>query len=167
VNCILPGLQRTESILMPRPFVNRINAVRSALLQPGFVWFGERARRALWFTGGAIAMLLGLIGLFLPLLPTVPFLLLAAMCFSRSCRRCERWMLNHPRFGPPLRDWREHRAVSLGVKRFATLMMAISALAAWWVLVSPWRWLPTAACAAVAWWLWRLPLRVPSRDAAA
>ena len=165
MNCILPGLQRTESIRMPRPFVNRTNALRSALLQPGSTWFGERARRALWFTCGAIAMLLGLIGLFLPLLPTVPFLLLAAMCFSRSSRRCERWLLDHPRFGPPLRNWREHRAVSLGVKRFTTLMLTISAVAAWWMLASPWRWLPGAACAAVAWWLWRLPVRLPTHDA--
>ena len=64
---------------MLRPCVSSINAVRSALLQPGFTWFRERARRALWFTGGAIAMLVGLIGLFLPLMPTVPFLLLAVM----------------------------------------------------------------------------------------
>ena len=132
-------------------------------------WFarlGDRGVRALWFSAGSIAILLAIIGVFVPLMPTVPFLLLAAMCFSRSCRRCERWMLNHPRFGPPLRDWREHHAVSLGVKRFATLMMAISSFGAWWVLESPWRWLPGTACAAVAWWLWSLPTRVVTHGAA-
>jgi uncharacterized protein len=126
-------------------------------------WFarlGDNGVRALWFSAGVLAILLAIIGAFVPLLPTVPFLLLAAWCFSRSCRRCERWMLNHPRFGPPLRDWREHHAVSLFVKRFATAMMAISSLGAWWVLESPWRWLPASACAIVAAWLWSLPTRV-------
>jgi uncharacterized protein len=128
-----------------------------------FARFGDHGVRVLWFSAGSIAVLLGVIGVFLPLMPTVPFLLLAAWCFSRSCRRCERWMLNHPRFGPPLRDWREHRAVSLFVKRFATGMMAISSFGAWWALESPWRWVPASVCGAVAWWLWSLPTRHPAR----
>ncbi|MFZ2649608.1 MAG: YbaN family protein [Burkholderiaceae bacterium] len=117
----------------------------------------EQTRRALWFSAGSFSVLLGVVGLFLPLMPTVPFLLLAAMCFSRSSTRCERWLLEHPRFGPPILAWREHHAVPLWVKQFATLMMTISCTAAWWVLPSPWRWLPALVCAAVAAWLWRLP----------
>ncbi len=119
----------------------------------------EQTRRAFWFAAGCLAVLVGLVGLFLPLLPTVPFLILAAFCFSRSCRRCERWMLEHPRFGPHIRDWREHHAVALRIKQLATSMMAISSLGAWWILPSPWRWLPALACATVALWLWRLPTR--------
>ena len=110
-------------------------------------------------------MLLGVIGLFVPVMPTVPFLLVALWCFSRSCARCERWLLEHPRFGPPLRDWREHRAVSLKVKRIAISMMAISSVASAWVLESPWRWVPAICCAAVGWWLWHLPTRAAA-DAA-
>jgi uncharacterized protein len=102
------------------------------------------------------------VGLLLPLLPTVPFLLFSAFCFSRSCERCERWMLEHPRFGPPIRDWREHHAVPLRVKQFAILMMAFSSAGSWWLLPSPWRWLPALVCTAVAWWLWRLPTRAPA-----
>ena len=116
-------------------------------------------RRALWFSAGSLAMLAGIVGIFLPLLPTVPFMLLALMCFSRSCERCERWLLEHPRLGPPLRDWREHRAVPLRAKQLATLMMATSSLGAWWVLPAPQRWWPAAVCVVVAWWLWRLPTR--------
>ncbi len=119
----------------------------------------EQTRRAFWFVLGCLAVLLAAVGLFLPLLPTVPFLLFAAFCFSRSCRRCERWMLEHPRFGPHIRDWREHHAVSLRVKQFATSMMAISSAGSWWFLPTPWRWLPALACAAVTWWLWSLPTR--------
>jgi uncharacterized protein len=119
----------------------------------------EHTRRILWFTAAGISMLLALVGLFLPLLPTVPFLLFAAFAFSRSCARCERWMLEHPRLGPPIRDWREHRAVPLRVKQFATAMMAVSCLGSWWLLPSPWRWLPALVCTGVAAWLWSLPTR--------
>jgi uncharacterized protein len=119
----------------------------------------EHTHRVLWFAAGGLAVLLAVVGLFLPLMPTVPFLLLAAYCFSRSCERCERWLLEHPQFGPKIRDWREHHAVSLRVKQFATLMMTISCAGSWWVLASPWRWLPALVCAAIAGWLWRLPTR--------
>ena len=123
---------------------------------------GARVRRVLWNAAGGLAVLAGIVGLFLPVLPTVPFLLLAVMCFSRGCRRCERWLLEHPRFGPPLRDWREHHALPLRAKQSATVMMAGGAFVAWWLLPEPVRWLPAPACAAVAWWMWRLPTR--SRD---
>lgn len=118
--------------------------------------------RALWFAGGALSLLAALVGVLLPLWPTVPFLLLALLCFSRSSARCERWMLEHPRWGPLLRDWREHRAVPLRAKQWATVAMAVSSFAAWWVLSGPPRWAPAAACALVALWLWRLPTRPPS-----
>ena len=118
--------------------------------------------RALWFAAGIVAGLVAVIGFFVPLLPTVPFLLVALWCFSHSCARCERWLLEHPRFGPQLRDWREHRAVSLEVKRFAIVMMAISSVTSAWMLESPWRWVPGLCCAAVGWWLWRLPTRALS-----
>lgn len=118
-----------------------------------------RATRALWVVAGALALLAGLVGVLLPLVPTVPFLLLAALCFSRGCQRCERWLLEHPRFGPPLRDWREHRALPLRVKQGATLMMAGGAAIGWWLLPLSVCWLPAAACGLVAWWMWRLPTR--------
>lgn len=117
--------------------------------------------RALWFAGGALSLLAAFVGVLLPLWPTVPFLLLALLCFSRSSERCERWMLEHPRWGPLLRDWREHRAVPLRAKQWATVAMAVSSFAAWWALSGPQRWAPAATCALVAAWLWSLPTRPP------
>jgi uncharacterized protein len=108
---------------------------------------------------GAFALLLGAIGIFLPLLPTVPFVLLAAWCFSRGSERWERWMLAHRVFGPIVRDWRATRAVPLRAKQLASLMMAGGSLWAWWLLPASFGWLPAVCCAAVAWWMWRLPTR--------
>jgi L-threonylcarbamoyladenylate synthase len=124
----------------------------------------EPSLRWLWMAAGCAALLLGGIGLFLPLLPTVPFVLLAAWCFSRGSRRWERWMLQHPRLGPIVRDWREHRAVPLRAKQLATAMMAVSsAIAAWW-LPARVGWIPGACCLAVAVWLWRLPTRAAGSE---
>ncbi len=53
--------------------------------------------RALWLTAGVVALLVGGVGVFVPLLPTTPFVLLSAFCFSRGCVRCENWLLAHPR----------------------------------------------------------------------
>ena len=104
-----------------------------------------------------VALALGVLGVFLPLLPTTPFVLLAAFCFSRGSERVERWLLAHPRFGPMVRDWRAHHAVPRRAKQLATLMMTAGSAWAAWVMPSPWRWLPALCCAGVAAWLWRLP----------
>lgn len=69
---------------------------------------------------------LGVVGAFLPLLPTTPFLLLAVACFTRSSPRLEAWLMNHPRFGPPLQDWRRSGAISRKAKIAAVSLMAAS-----------------------------------------
>lgn len=80
--------------------------------------------RGLWLAGGLIALCLGVVGVVLPLIPTVPFLLLAAFCFARSSVRLHDWLVNHPRLGPPLRAWRERGAISAKAKRLASLSIA-------------------------------------------
>ena len=122
---------------------------------------GRRWLRGLWLLAGAVALGLGLLGIFLPLLPTTPFVLLAAFCFSRGSQRWEHWLLHHPRLGPMVLDWRRHHAVPLRAKQLATLMMAASSAWAWWVIPSAWRWAPGISCACVLIWLWRLPTRQP------
>jgi uncharacterized membrane protein YbaN (DUF454 family) len=119
----------------------------------------HRWLRVLWLLGGWLALGTGIVGVFLPLLPTTPFVLLAAFCFSRGSARWEHWLVSHPRWGPMVRDWRRHRAVPLRAKQLATVMMSLSCLWAWWVIPSVWRWAPAISCACVAAWLWQLPTR--------
>jgi uncharacterized membrane protein YbaN (DUF454 family) len=118
-----------------------------------------RWQRWIWLICGGICLLTGIVGIVLPLLPTTPFVLLAAFCFSRGSARYEQWLLVHPRFGPMVRDWRAHRAVPLRAKQAATAMMALSSTAAWWVLPPHLRWIPGVCCTGVAIWLWSLPTR--------
>jgi uncharacterized membrane protein YbaN (DUF454 family) len=115
--------------------------------------------RGLWLAAGVASLVLGVIGIALPLVPTVPFVILAAFCFSRGSHRWERWMLEHPRLGPIVRDWREHRAVPLRAKQLATVMMATSCIGTYFFAPLKFAWIPTALCTAVAIWLWRLPTR--------
>jgi uncharacterized protein len=80
-------------------------------------------RRRLWISAGFLSLVLGIIGIPLPLLPTTPFLLLAAFCFSRGSDKFHDWLVNHAHFGPPIRDWRRNRAIAFRVKVVSTLMM--------------------------------------------
>lgn len=93
--------------------------------------------RAVWLFCGFLAMMLGLIGVILPLLPTVPFMLLAAYCFSRSSERLHNWLVNHPRFGPSIRDWRDHGAIHPRAKRLATIMIVCAFLISVFLGVRP------------------------------
>ncbi len=113
--------------------------------------------RWLWWLAAWFALLLGLVGVALPGLPTVPFMLLAAFCAARGSPRLRAWLLGHAKFGPFIRDWEREGAVSRRAKRMATLMMllcsAVLALVATWI-----GWLLATCCmAAVAVWLWRRP----------
>ena len=84
------------------------------------------AKRLAWRIAGFIALLLGLIGIPLPLLPTTPFLILAAFCFSRGSKRIHDWLVNHPKLGPPIQDWRKHGAISNKGKGMAIIAMALA-----------------------------------------
>lgn len=75
----------------------------------------------IWAALGLICVALAVIGIVLPLLPTVPFLLLAAFFFARSSSRLHNWLLSHPVFGPFIDDWNNSGAIRPRAKRLATL----------------------------------------------
>lgn len=75
---------------------------------------------------GWLMVALAIAGIFLPLLPTTPFLLLAAGLFARSSPRFEQWLLNHPVFGETLRRWRKNGAISPRAKATSVALMATS-----------------------------------------
>lgn len=81
--------------------------------------------RFLWAGFGILCLLLGLVGVVLPLLPTVPFLLLAAFFFARSSERLHSWLLSHPRLGPPIEDWHSRGAINPAAKRLATISIVV------------------------------------------
>jgi uncharacterized membrane protein YbaN (DUF454 family) len=74
-------------------------------------------------TVGVIAVLLGIIGIFIPLLPTTPFLLLASACFMRGSTRLHRWLVDAPVIGKILRNYEENRVVPVRAKVIALALM--------------------------------------------
>lgn len=107
---------------------------------------------------GVLAVLLGIIGIFLPLLPTTPFLLLAAACFARGSDRMHRWLMEHRMFGSYLRDYYEGRGIPARAKVLAMVMMWGSLGYALWRLHNEWLELAIFAVGAgVSIYLLRLP----------
>ncbi len=114
-------------------------------------------RQALWLATGAVFFALGWVGLVMPMMPGFVFLLAAAFCFARGNPALEQRILDHPRIGPPLRDWRERRAVSPAAKRSALLAMGLAGVLAWLMVGFPWALISIAMLVAVAGWLWTRP----------
>jgi hypothetical protein len=112
----------------------------------------------LWRLLAATCVVLGLIGVVVPGLPTVPFLLVAAWAGGRGWPRLEKWLLDHPRHGAAIRRWRDRGAVPRRAKwaasatmAFSAVLIGLSAAPVWLKAGVP------ALMAAVAVWLWRRP----------
>jgi len=121
----------------------------------------SRLVRGVLVGAGLICVALGVLGIFLPLLPTTPFMLLAAACFARSSRRFHDWLLANRTFGPLIREWELHRSIPRRTKLTAIALMALT-LAASIVLVVEARWLQGLLAAGgllLAVWLYRIPSR--------
>lgn len=89
---------------------------------------------------GWLSVVLGVIGIFLPVLPTTPFLLLAAACFMRSSQRFYDWLVNHPKLGPWIRDYLDGEGIPLKGKVYAIGLMWCSILISGFVVQRPWAW---------------------------
>lgn len=75
---------------------------------------------------GSAFVAIGVAGIFLPVLPTTPFLLLAAACYARASRRFYNWLLNNRLFGPTILEWQQHRSIPYRTKLFAIALMAVT-----------------------------------------
>lgn len=84
---------------------------------------GSPIKKYLFISAGLVSLALGVVGIFLPLLPTTPFLLLSAFCFIRSSPRLYNWLVNHRVFGVYIHDYLKYRAVSLKTKVFAVVLL--------------------------------------------
>ena len=115
-------------------------------------------RMMLWRLASVFAVLLAVIGIALPGLPTVPFLILAAWCAGKGWPRLEQWLLTHPTFGPPIRQWRAHGVVPRKAKYIASVMIMIS-MCLLWLSAAPHLVAAsiTLFVGVVLVWLWRRP----------
>lgn len=122
----------------------------------------SRLVRMLLWTLGSLALLLGVVGVFLPGLPTTPFVLVAAACYARASEPFYRWLIANPTFGPLIIEWRRHHSIPFRIKVIAIVLMSLTISASIWTLSAiPWLQVMLAGIGTVtAIWLWR----VPSRD---
>ncbi len=112
---------------------------------------------------GFLFVALGVLGVFLPVLPTTPFMLLAAACFARSSPRIHRWLLSNPTFGPIINEWHTYRSIPYRAKRTALLLIVLSfgVSITFFVPIWPAKLAMGFGGLILGIWLWR----IPSRDA--
>lgn len=116
--------------------------------------------RAIYTLIGFISLALGIIGIFLPLLPTTPFILLAAFCFMRGSTRMHTWLINHKVLGPYIKDFQSGLGIPLRTKCIAITIMWLSLAVSAWIVPIPWvRWLLLVPGIGVSIYLWRLPTK--------
>ena len=116
-------------------------------------------QRIILLTIGWLAIVLGTLGVVLPLLPTTPFILLAAWCFARSSPRFHHWLLYRSWFGSYILHWQQHRALPPGVKLRAILLIICTfALSIWLVKLFWLRVMLLCMLAALLLFMWRMPV---------
>lgn len=113
--------------------------------------------RTIYLACGLIAVGLGIAGIALPVLPTVPFFLLAAFCFTRSRPELAQRLYDHPRYGPAMREWRDRRAIGRKAKISALAAMAVGAGISWLTIGWPWGLAVIAVLLCTGTWIWTRP----------
>ena len=126
----------------------------------------SRAVRLVLVVVGTLCVALGVLGIFLPVLPTTPFLLLAAACYARASERFYRWLLANPTLGPTIREWRRHRSIPYRTKVISIVLMSVTMAVSTIFFVRPlWLQVVIAACGVgLAAWMYRIPSRDRPRD---
>lgn len=116
--------------------------------------------RAMYLGGGFLALFLGVLGAFLPVLPTTPFILLAAACFARGSEHFHNKLLANRIAGPIIREWCIHHSIPRRAKRWAYFLMALSFGSS--ILIVPEMWqkiMLTVIGSILAFYIWRIPVR--------
>ena len=114
--------------------------------------------RFLWALLAWVSLILGIIGAVLPVMPTVPFILLSAFAATRGSERLRGWLVAHPTFGRAILDWEQNGAVTRKAKWIASAMMSISSLSMAYFAPRPWMAAIGIGCMAlVTLWLWCRP----------
>ncbi|MGB3393274.1 MAG: YbaN family protein [Stenotrophomonas sp.] len=112
-----------------------------------------------WWLLAYVSLGIGIVGIFVPGLPTTVFVLISAWAASHGSERLHRWLLAHPQFGPLIVNWQRHGAVSRKAKWMATATMALCALIMLWCVPLAWvKWFSIGSMACVCIWLWMRPL---------
>ena len=116
--------------------------------------------KTFFLIAGCVCVALGILGVLLPVVPTTPFLLLAAACYARSSERFYVWLLTNRVFGSYIRDWRDDRGISIPIKLWITLVLAATMGASiYFVPLNPVRILLAAIGLGVTIYIWRLPTK--------
>lgn len=126
----------------------------------------EEVARWAYLAAGWGALAAGFVGIFLPVVPTTPFVLVAAWCFSRGSERLHRWLVEHRRFGPLVRDWEAHGVVRLRAKLLATAMI-VPLVAVMLLATDAPTWTKVLTVVLVAWglaYVWSRPSRPPGDE---
>jgi uncharacterized membrane protein YbaN (DUF454 family) len=121
----------------------------------------SRVVRVLFNVAGTLALGLGILGIFLPLLPTTPFVLLAAACYARGSEPFHQWLLSNRTFGPMVREWEGHRSLPYRTKITAIVLMSITMAISITLFVRP-GWLKLVLALfgiGLAIWMYRIPSR--------
>jgi uncharacterized membrane protein YbaN (DUF454 family) len=120
----------------------------------------SRLARTLYLVAGFASLILAVIGIVLPILPTTPFVLLAAACFARSSKRFHDMLLANHLAGPIIREWTEHRSIPRRVKRWVYFLLALSFGSSILVMPSPsYQGMLALLGAVLALFVWRIPVR--------
>jgi uncharacterized membrane protein YbaN (DUF454 family) len=125
----------------------------------------SRFMRSFYLIVGFAALILAVAGAVLPILPTTPFLLLAAACFARSSKRFHDKLLANRIAGPIIREWTAHRSIRQEVKRWVYVLMALSFGSS--ILVMPTLWLQMMLAVlgiVLTFFIWRIPVRDAASD---
>jgi len=116
---------------------------------------------------GTTFVVIGVVGIFLPILPTTPFMLLAAWCYAKSSSRFYNWIMNNRVFGPIIQEWRKHRSIPKRAK-WTAIVLLFSTFGISIFFFVPYFYVQVLLgifCLSMVIFMWRIPVREPSREA--